>query len=97
MRASAPDPAVIEWLWSEEGIAWFRQFYKGVGHQRGAFAEVKDDHQCLSHCTAGSNIHYPDNVIKIELDKYGMSGVPDSWHREWLSAQGITPPDIRHS
>lgn len=89
LKSTAPDPAVIEWLWSEEGISWFGQLYRGVGHQRGAFAEIKDDHECLAvcHCSAGVNYLYPDSLIKIDLDKYGMSGVPDSWHQEWLSAQ----------
>lgn len=99
MRTSAPDPAVIAWLWSEEGISWASRLYAGVGHQRGAIADIKDDHECLSHCSVGIGaVFEPDTmIIKMELDKYGISGVPRAWHQEWLSVLGTDiRPDIRH-
>lgn len=86
MRASAPEPAVIEWLWSYEGIEWGRNFYGAVGYQDGAFASLKDDHECKGHCSAGIQSLYPDQYIKADLNAYGMGGVSDLWRREWLNA-----------
>lgn len=83
MRPVAPDPELIEWLWSEDGVLWHQQNIRRVAHAHGCFAELKRDHECDPedpvNCTAQAYSPHPDHVIWNELRKYGMSGVPEEW------------------
>lgn len=83
LKAVPPDPEVIAWLWSGEGLAWAKAHTCNVRHGRGSFAEVKLDHECaLSSTTCvyiGGGSPYPDHHIRNDLKRYGMSGVPEEW------------------
>lgn len=82
LRTVPPDPEIIEWLWSEEGEAWHRRHVKQVRHSTGAFAVIKDDHECEEYavlCGIRSSSTYPDDQIMREIRAYGLSGVPGEW------------------
>lgn len=92
LRPQVPDPELIAWMNSEAGTAWMRGLYKGVQHSKGAFGEVKDDHECRLNldvsggCSGGwgyTPMH--DDTIKSDMSRLGISGVPDHWKREWLN------------
>ena len=84
--------AIIAWLQSSEGEAWSHQRMRdnGMGgmplrHSSGWFASVKPDHEgCLydsrleafRECTPANHFSHTDKVIKEEMVKYGMNGVP---------------------
>ena len=93
LRPVAPDPELIAWLWSDEGVQWYIQHVRIIRHNAGLFATVKDDHECSdeAHCAqilasmrAGHGTIY-DAPIKGDLRRYGISGVP----REWKTRQKV--------
>lgn len=57
-------------------------------HSSGSFATIKDDHEMCTWnphrdeyvaCGPGyNNFTYTDQLIKADIDKYGMNGVPPS-------------------
>lgn len=90
LRPEPPDPAVIAWLWSEEGIAWSHVHIMSVRHGGGLLAEVKNDHECEAsdgsapYC--GVQLGYspfPDDQIVVDLRRYGLSGVPVEWKERY--------------
>lgn len=85
LKPVAPDPELISWLWSPEGLLWHQKTIKEIRHSSGHFATVKDDHECgplALMCSVPSGCPYPDEMIRDELRRYGLSGVP----REWTEA-----------
>ena len=79
LRPAAPDPELIEWLWSAEGQAWSKVSIHVIHHAAGALADIKNDHECNpDHCVISNSI-YPDNVIRVDIERYGMNGVPEEW------------------
>ena len=80
MRPVAPDPEILAWLWSHEGILWHQKTIKRVRHGAGHFAEVKKDHECSDgyNCTIGGS-PYADERILADIRCYGLSGVPGEW------------------
>lgn len=95
LRPVPPDPEVIAWLWSREGLVWHQNNFQSVRHSTGYFAVIKDDHECgpqgvMCGVTGGST--YPDQLITADLRKHGISGVPREWKRQQarLNALGQT-------
>jgi hypothetical protein len=89
LKACAPDPEIIAWLWSEEGLAWSKVYVKRVRHGAGAFAEIKNDHEChylAMHCAFGHSA-YPDEQIRDDIKLYGMNGVPMEWKRRFRRSE----------
>lgn len=82
LKAVPPDPEIVAWLWSAEGLAWSKVHIRDIRHGAGAFAEIKLDHECTTgigmRCSVGGTC-YPDEWIKAELRRYGISGVPGEW------------------
>lgn len=86
LRPVPPDPEIIAWLWSEEGLLWHMKTIKQIRHSTGCFGVVKDDHECgplESMCGPALSSPYPDEMIRRDMRWYGISGVP----REWKQAQ----------
>lgn len=87
LRPAAPDPELLAWLWSAEGLTWCERYFKKIQHARGLFAEIKDDHEC--RVSPGQDCHFyaivlgPDGDILSDLKKYGLSGVPGEWYEYW--------------
>lgn len=82
LRPSAPDPELVAWLWSAEGDLWHQKYIRCVHHAGGAFAEVKDDHECdPDRCFPSPYSPYSDGYILADLREYGISGVPEEWKR----------------
>jgi len=80
LRPVAPDPDLIEWLWSAEGRLWHREAIRRVAHAHGWFAEVKEDHECYADdCEPYPFIPHADGIIASDLKAYGISGVPVEW------------------
>lgn len=80
LRPAAPDPELIAWLWSIEGLTWHQKSIRRVNHAAGCFAEVKKDHECgPEHCTPSRYSPYSDGFIFADLRLYGISGVPEEW------------------
>lgn len=85
MKPVAPDPDLIAWLWSEEGLAWLERHVRRVSFQNAAFAEVKDDHECTAYCGVYREELYNDRVIRRDMKHYGLSGVPEEWKQRFES------------
>lgn len=84
LRPVSPDPEIIAWLWSPEGLLWHQKNVKTVRHSSGKFAVVKDDHECGPlniMCFTPPASLYPDERIWADIKRYGMSGVPREWRR----------------
>lgn len=79
LRPVAPDPELIAWLWSIEGLLWHKKNIHRVNHAAGYFAEVKNDHECGDICNASGYSPYSDGFIFDELRRFGISGVPREW------------------
>lgn len=85
MKAVAPDPEMIAWLWSAEGMAWSKVHIKCIRHGSGILAEVKNDHECpgaasATYCDFSFGYSpYPDSLICADLKLYGLSRVPPEW------------------
>lgn len=90
LRAVAPDPGLLAWLWSNEGQQWAEAEFKRVGFRgSGAFASVKYDRECKAGdiladgCAGGwGQESYISQFTRKEYEKYGLSGIPEEW-RHW--------------
>lgn len=45
LRPVPPDPEIIAWLWSPQGIQWATEHNDYVHHRAGWLADIKDDHE----------------------------------------------------
>lgn len=93
-KSGEPDRALLAWLNSDEGMLWLRGACKPVLHCKGAFADVKDGHECEASKTFNGNcsdrwmyIPFPDETINADIYRYGMSGVPWEWKDAWRRSQ----------
>jgi hypothetical protein len=84
--------AIIAWLQSPEGEEWSHQRMtaNGMGgmpirHSAGWFAAFKSDHEGCTYdirlemfrdCGPGNNFDHTDQLIRADMMKYGMNGVP---------------------
>lgn len=80
---------IIQWLRTPEGETWSKQFHMGteneggnpVRYSYGMFATIKDDHEChwngreFDNCGPFHGHIWVDNIIKSEIERYGMNGV----------------------
>lgn len=83
LRSVAPDPEVYAWLWSEEGQLWCTKNFQRVRHAYGSFAEIKNDHECMtpSVCTVNAYAPYSDHQIRTDIRAHGINGVPEEWKK----------------
>lgn len=79
----------IEWLHTPEGEAWSAQRHLGTEGEggnparfsHGMFATIKYDHEChwdgkdYEDCGPYSGYVWVDNLIKEEIERYGMNGL----------------------
>lgn len=69
-------------------MAWSHTYIRRVRHGGGAFAEIKNDHECPGSgepcCAFLGCSPYPDAEIRDDLKFYGISGVPVEWRRRIL-------------
>lgn len=87
-KSGEPDRALLAWLNSDEGMLWLRGACKPILHCKGAFADVKQDHECTEAvgCMVGYT-PFSDEAIKADIFRYGMSGVPWEWKDAWRRSQ----------
>ena len=85
LRPAVPDPELLAWLWTEEGLDWHAGHMRRVAHARGVLAEVKNDHECspLGHCEPNTYSPFCDEAIVHEIQVHGISGVPEEWKQHW--------------
>lgn len=70
LKPVPPDPEIIAWLWSPEGIHWATEHTDYIHYRAGWLADIKDDHEHSDYIPCDVSLRncsqIPDAVIYSE-------------------------------